>query len=304
MHLKYVGAVFSVVMLLPTTGCSSKNVIFATNSSIGLDVSGIGTTLPNHASVAYDRQEIIYVPKGCPSEPSVLGTLDSELTWTKGVAVGETFATGDAALAASKKAKADTQNAERMLILTGTRTGFSLDFGQPDLNAPSFLFGYKRFNLAVVPPRPDSHEIQSVFADISIHGSGIRGSFAPSNPNFEGRTLSDEHGVRIVQTVATGKAAVTLVNKNREAVVEKLTPMAQMKEKTRQYKTITTFFESYDALSPEGKAEFVGKLNELTGCENANTDGGTIQTRLHGLSEDYLGRTLETVQRIYEEENR
>jgi hypothetical protein len=302
-NFKCIIGALTLVLLLSIPGCASKNVIFSTTSVIGLDVSGTGTGLPNHVSVAYDRGEMVYAPRGNVLEPSVLGTLDSELTWFNGVAIGETFATGNAARTVhGSKVVSKKENLEPLLVLTGTRFGLNLDAGQEGLNAPSLLAGYKRFNLAVVPPKPDSDEIQSVYADISIHSSGIAGKFEPDNPNLKDRQLSEDHGgVRIVQTIATGKAATDFVDQNRSAVAERLTPAAQFNERAQDYNVIASIMNQYQGLSSDKRILFVNKLNDLTGCERMDTDTRSIRLRLHSLSQNSLGKLLEDVKIISEE---
>lgn len=307
MRIKHFLARFMVVLCLAFAGCRSPNVIFTTNTSIGLDVSGTGTTVPNHVSVAYNREEVIYVPKETQTQASVYGKLDSELTWMNGIAVREEFATGDAAKALSEEGLPPEPclrggNSSPMLVLTGTRFGLSLDFGQANMNAASFLAGYRRFNVAIVPPRPGSDDIQPVYADISIHGSGLSGTaLERTDPSFTDRKLTGSGGVRIVQTVATGRAATRVVSENRKAINDRLMP-DQFKNPISKYRTINTIVAHYEPLSSAGQARFVAFLSELDNDQSRVTTLSDIRARLHGLSDEQRGKALAAVQQLYDEE--
>jgi hypothetical protein len=290
------------VLCLGFAGCRSSNVIFATNTSIGLDVSGTSTMVPNHVSLAYGREETIFVPKGTSAEASILGTLDSEMTWLNGVAIGETFATGQAAIALTEELPVKARGLEPMLVLTGTRFGLNLDFGQTNMNAASLLVGYRRFNLAVVPPRPDFDEIQPVYGDITIHGSGLAGKFTPTSPRFEERQLSGNSGVRIVQTIATGRAAVEFVHNNRDVVSEKLTPAGQLKEHTLKHQLIAVILAQYDKLSSEGKSRFVAELCKIDKVESADTGTSPIRERLFNLTDAQRDKVASVANELASEE--
>jgi hypothetical protein len=254
-----------------TGGCRTRNVVFATNSSIGLDVSGVTTqAVPDHVSVAYDRKEVVYVPKGSVKDPSVLGTLDAELGWFNGVAVSETFATGSAArVAADPLVPTDTAPAKcdaPLLVLTKTALGLSLDWVQSDDVTPSLQFGYKRSNLAVVPPLAGDQDIASVYADISIHSSGLLGKVEPKdNRNLTGRQLSGGSGVRIVQSVATGQAATRFVSQHRDAVTPKLIASKDIESSLDRYALVGRIVEEISKAPEANRAAFVKELNGISG---------------------------------------
>ncbi|MHC1742355.1 MAG: hypothetical protein AB9873_04895 [Syntrophobacteraceae bacterium] len=296
-----------LVLCLALTGCASSNVIFATRSSVGLDVSGTATDVPNHVSFAYDREELVYVPPGMPHDTSVLGTLDSQFTWTRGAAISERFATGEAAILAAKilnlggpldrspndapedptlkaSPRASTPSeatcASPLLVLTGTRFGLCVDLGQANANAVSLLTGYKRYNLAVIPRKPNSESIHSVYGDITIHHSGFARTVDPSsNPTFAGRTLYKDdrtEGVRIVQHIATGNAADELL-KSDPGKARRLVPPDE--------NAVGSTLAHYEQLSPEGKKRFVAALSDIDKRPESESTGTELEIRLSKLSD-------------------
>ena len=225
-------------LLLALCGCAGRNVVFATNTVLGVDVSGTISQQPDHVSIAYDRQEVVYVPKrkigqAQPiSAPSTSGRLDAEVSFWEGVAVAELFATGRAAeqlatarMADPSRAAATTQ-VPPMLVLTRSKVGLIVDMPKEELLSPSMTFGYKRQNLAAVPVQGDL--VPAVYADISVHSKGFLGinGMTPSGIPAERRISSgagaDGGGMRIVQTIATGAAAESVAGSNREVILKRI----------------------------------------------------------------------------------
>jgi len=192
---------------IATTGCKSR-LIFATHSSIGLDVSGTAE-LPNKVSFSFSRYEAAIVPRKTSGEAhSVYGGMDADVTWFHGHAIRQTFATGDAAklatggqqdpLAPTKKKEKDA-----LVFFTGTTYGLKLAVGE-DAMPPNLLLGYRRSEAAVIPIPDPAQEVRSVYADIHINTSQDD-KLKQITTNF-----SAIRGTRIKQSFATGKAAENL----------------------------------------------------------------------------------------------
>src|SRR5688572_17964276 len=82
------------------TGCKSR-VVFTTQTSFGLDVSGTAQ-LPNKVSFSYNRFEAAIVPRKTNGEAhSVYGGLDADMKFFGGHTIKQTFATGKAAMLAT-----------------------------------------------------------------------------------------------------------------------------------------------------------------------------------------------------------
>lgn len=208
-----------------TAGCKSNRLVFVTQSSIGMDVSGTAQ-MPNKVSFSYDRYEAAIVPRKSDGEAhSVFGGMDADMTWYGSHAIKQTFATGEAAkiatLADSQKlAPTKVADTASLIFLTATTYGLNLSAGEQAM-PPNLLVGYRRTEAAVIPvPDPDQ-EARSVYADIHINSSGKTN---PVTTNFS--TLG---GVRIVQSFGTGAAANALAR--TRTVREKLSSAASLDPK-------------------------------------------------------------------------
>ncbi len=222
---------------LAITSCSNS-ILFATHTSVGLDVSGDIAKVPDHVNLGFRRREIAYVGKQVPKSASVLGKLDSQTNWNGGLAIRETFATGPAAIAVASGEPlgnvanpAQNQNVpdHPLVFASRTRIGFGFSVGGSDDNAiPSLHFGYTRriaTRLVTDPKAETNEDIPSVLADTSVHGSGIQG--AGSAPNTTGvpaeaqispgpldanlQPTNTQGGIRIRQLFAVGKGATSLL---------------------------------------------------------------------------------------------
>ena len=186
-------------------GCANR-VIFTTQTSLGLDVSGTAQ-MPNKVSLSYNRFEGSIVPRKANGEAhSVYGGLDADITFFNGHTIKQTFATGKAAMIATgaqtkdadgKASKAAINDAP-LIFLTATTFGLHLAAGEKEMS-PNMLLGFRRSEAAVIPVPDPAQEVRSVYADILINSttnaSGITTNFS---------TLG---GVRIRQGFATGRAA-------------------------------------------------------------------------------------------------
>ncbi len=198
---------------LVLAGCA-KPVVFSTQTSIGLDVSGTAQ-YPNKVSFSYNRQEAALVPRQSNGEAhSVFGGLDSDISFWKGSVIKQTFATGEAAKIATGAGdgqhRASTNTAtDSLVFFTGTTFGLHLTTGESQMS-PNLLMGYRRAEAAYIPVPDPGQEVRSVYADVLINTKS-RDEVAEGEPalvittNFP--TIS---GVRIKQSFATGKAAENL----------------------------------------------------------------------------------------------
>lgn len=215
---------------LITSGCSNKKLIFATHSSIGLDVSGTAE-VPNKVSLSYHRQELALVPgKTDETAHSVFGGMDSDINFWRGSIIKQTFATGDAAIIATQdpesEAAATCYNSDdpnpakkkSLVFVTGTTFGLHLSAGDGQVQ-PNLLMGYRRAEGAYIPVTDPGREVKSVYADILINtktknrineSGGITTNFPATK------------GARIKQSFATGSAAENLAsnNESRAALYE------------------------------------------------------------------------------------
>lgn len=192
------------LLSLSLTGCKN-HVLFATHSSLGLDVSGT-EEIPNKVSFSYDRYEAAIVPRKSNGEAhSVLGGMDADVTWFHGHSIKQTFATGEAAALASHgdtNAFVSSTNASKapLIFFTDTSYGLKISAGE-DSTPANLLLGYRREEAAVIPTPDPAQEVRSVYADITI--STTTSSSVTTN-------FSMLKGTRIKQSFATGKAAENL----------------------------------------------------------------------------------------------
>lgn len=231
-----------------TISCTNS-VLFATRTSVGLNVSGDIAKVPDHVNVGFRRREIAYVGKSVPKSASVLGKLDSQTNWNGGIAIRETFATGKAAEAvAAGEVPPEAQQTEfqaepnaklgtnRPLVFASrTRIGFGYSLGGSDDDAiPTLHFGYDRriaTRLTTNPNAQSGDEIPSVLADTSVHGSGVLNSgsapgssgvaaearISPGLPDANGNDSNTQGGIRIRQLFAVGKGTTSLLKSTTEA---------------------------------------------------------------------------------------
>ncbi|MCP5520440.1 MAG: hypothetical protein H7A46_02680 [Verrucomicrobiales bacterium] len=207
-------AIAAVAGLL-TTGCSNK-VVFATHTSLGLDVSGTAE-VPDHVSLSYDREEAAIVPRKADGQAhSVYGGLDTDISWWHGSVIKQTFATGEAAkIATNPETEVSTDDTDNdstkpLVFVTGTTFGLHLSAGQGQIK-PDLLMGYRRGEAAYIPVPDPNQEVRSVYADLLINSKS-----SPSRDSGKGTetTITTEFpsdsGVRIKQSFATGVAAENL----------------------------------------------------------------------------------------------
>lgn len=254
-----------------TAGCKSNRLVFVTQSSIGMDVSGTAQ-MPNKVSFSYDRYEAAIVPRKSDGEAhSVFGGMDADMTWYGSHAIKQTFATGEAAKIATmadseKLAPTKVTNTAALIFLTATTYGLNLSAGEQSM-PPNLLLGYRRTEAAVIPTPDPDQEARSVYADIHINTSGKTN---PVTTNFS--TLG---GVRIVQSFGTGAAANALAR--TRTVREKLSSAANLDPRVIQ-----------ELKSTETKRALVLKKISKDG---QTVDGDTLKKLLTGADGKLLRGT-------------
>lgn len=254
-----------------TAGCRSNRLVFATQTSIGMDVSGT-SEMPNHVSFSFDRYEAAIVPRKTNGEAhSVFGGMDADMRWFGPHTIKQTFATGDAAKIATMaettplpatKAPNDTS---ALIFYTGTTYGLNLSAGEQAM-PPNLLLGYRRTEAAVIPVPDPGQEVRSVYADIVIDSSK---SSDHASTNF-----SKLGGVRIVQSFATGAAANALAQ--TRAVRDKLAGAAQLDPQIRE-----------QMLNKERKRAFI--LQKV--ASNGTVDAALLEKILKGDDGAFLTGT-------------
>lgn len=207
-------AMTAALCLTALAGCTTKHVIFATKTQLGLDVSGTAQ-IPDKVSFTYGRYEGAIVPRSTSGHPySVYGALDADVKFFGASTIHQLFTTGEAAvIAAGKESKMDEDKDRKdddkgrtksetkpLFFITDTSYGLKLSAGKQDLS-PTLVLGLKRVEGAIIPVGADEKEVRSVFADLTINSS--------TDPNVAISTnaFPANRGVRIIQRFATGRAA-------------------------------------------------------------------------------------------------
>jgi hypothetical protein len=191
-------------------GCQSKNLFFATESRWGLNVAG-SSTAPSSVSLDYHRGEVAVIPKNnAGSTFSVYGGSDNDFSWGNGLALSQTFATGEAAVIATGGAKPDRTTLKQtgpVFFATGTTFGLNLRLLAAESAAPGLIAGYRRDEMVIIPTGEGATEASPVYADISIIQLPSA-TPAGAAQRFPGREPVIAGGVRIKQQFATGAAAL------------------------------------------------------------------------------------------------
>jgi hypothetical protein len=214
-------ALLLVLLIGLQTGCRQR-LVFATHTSLGLDVSGTAQ-YPNKVSLSHNRYEAAIVPRKADGEAhSVFGGLDSDISFWKGSIIKQTFATGEAANLATGGQEArlrSTSNDSKapLVFVTATTFGLHLSAGESQM-APNLLMGYRRSETSVIPVPDSTQEVRSVYADILINTKSHPDDSEPRSPASAITTnFPSVAGVRIKQSFATGKAANQLARYSEAA---------------------------------------------------------------------------------------
>jgi hypothetical protein len=208
-------------LALALGGCSSSSLFVATETTGGLNVSAANGA-PN-ASLAYQRGELAVIPKNHQgTTDSVYGGLDHDYSLgSDGFAISQTFATGQAAINASRGtseqgAPGTAQNGT-LYFATGTTFGLSLTTNDATTQSPSILAGFRRGEGVYIPMDETKSETNSVYADVSIVYWPKDTSVAADDAAFKtsGQDPKNlpvrKNAVRIRQKFATGEAAIHFV---------------------------------------------------------------------------------------------
>ncbi|MHB9117810.1 MAG: hypothetical protein ACYC2R_06015 [Burkholderiales bacterium] len=217
-------------------GCASEREVlfFGTHTALGVDVSGT-VGVPDSVSLGYQRREVAVVPpKKDGTTRSVLGATDSDLGLGD-VRIKQLFATGEAArqaagssAAAAPATPAANSGTSRQPILFTTEANLSLLHVQASSSSlsPRLSLGYSRSEITLIPVAYDDNEAASVYADISIESGSAGKSDSQITSNVE-KELGQHPsrfsgGIRLVQSFATGDAAVKLVENNTNQAKDRL----------------------------------------------------------------------------------
>ncbi len=194
-------AVIGTIVTLTLSACVTKNVLFVTKTSLGIDLDA----KPANANIAYDRIEGYIGPRyENGAIPPVLASINSDGKIFKPT-IRQVYATGDAAhnivtkKNSTNAAKPLTGNKKPMFFGTTTTTGFKVGFTSkiPD----SILFGYKRKEFSFIPLGRENN------ADVypSVLASIDTGATAGSQ---------EETSLKTKQFFATGSIAEALGTKD------------------------------------------------------------------------------------------
>jgi hypothetical protein len=205
-------------------GCAdvSRNVVFVTKASVGIDVDTTAQT----ASVAYDRTEGYFAPRYANQEPVAVYASVATNGAMFDRKIRQVYATGRAAEIVSTPSQAaavprqalyrrtsmDTAAAspaqrpaapagpagqptdKSMFFGTGTVIGFKVGMGTSTID--TFTFGYKRKEVSLIPHAPDDGDFPSVMASLD---TGTAVTIQPNGSKFD-----------VSQFFATGTAAEAL----------------------------------------------------------------------------------------------
>ncbi|MBN8459516.1 MAG: hypothetical protein J0M04_16935 [Verrucomicrobia bacterium] len=217
-----------VCVCFASPSCSQGDLVFAARSSIGLEVAGDVSKLPDHVNFGYRRREFLYAGDKAPKNESALAKMDVETTWFDGMALRETFATGTAAeKMVGKPGGSPAENSGTQPVVFGSHTRIGLAMTLPSAGAaesPSLLAGFSR-RVATIVRSTDGEKLPSVAATMQLHTSGInpKGS-APSASLPEPAKLSDQGATtaanaRVRQFFAVGKAADELDKQTQQKIL-------------------------------------------------------------------------------------
>lgn len=199
--MKLLIAVICIVVL--AAGCTnSDKAIFVTSTSLALLE---GDTKPAGASMAYKRVEGYLGPNNADgTAPPVIASIQSEGNFFK-PKIRQLYATGAAAKAASSGKDCDTpegvdgQERKYMFFGTSTATGISVGTTSNVMNVDSFVFGFKRKELSVIPLVKKADGLNYIYPSVlaSIDTTG----------ELVDKSRKDNMALKNNQVFATGEAA-------------------------------------------------------------------------------------------------
>jgi hypothetical protein len=193
-------------VLLLAGGCAqSDRVLFVTSSSLGINVD----SKPAAASLAYDRTEGFIGPRyDNGGMPEVVAMIDSDGGLFE-PEVRQIYATGAAATTAvggNASGPTTLTGGRKMAFFgTSTTTGFKIGFGEAAPIPDSFLFGFRRKEVSLIPlATTGTGNAQSdVYASVlGSYDSGVAATGKPNDSKF-----------RMKQFFATGQAAELLAKR-------------------------------------------------------------------------------------------
>jgi hypothetical protein len=219
----------TLLLLSLLNSCADRPIVYV-GTQLGLHAQGVKDGYPNKVSVGYDRQELAWLPDANRSD--LVGGFDGEVSGINGIAVAEVLATGEAA--AGEPSEADVASdvsspakyapfTKTLIVSTTTKFNLGIEAASSDGASPSLNAGLKRSVLALFPALDGNsgENIPSTYSDITVHASGFRGAHEnPKGIPNEKRRLTTGKGVRVVQTIATGKAATLVCEKEGKQLIE------------------------------------------------------------------------------------
>lgn len=277
-----------IVVLLSGSGCS-RRLIFATHTSLGLNISGTAQ-MPNKVALDYSRYEVALVPRQTNGEAQpVYGGLDADISLLRGNhIIREAFATGDAAeVAAEAKSFNEVKGqategkgtpTRALFFMSGTTYGVNMNVGE-QATPPNLVVGYQRHTATVIPVATPEQRVGSVYADVAINTTDPEDVRAPDGaaaPAPSPAPASAIRGTRIRQFFATGLAAKKLAEET--PVRRELRELAGRKavetfltEQQKQEDLIQNIRRLYHA-QPGGQAKIRQKAVALGLAKAAHTD--------------------------------
>lgn len=196
-----VGPLLCATALLFVSGCATKDAIFVSKTSFSLlDVDAT----PAGVSMAHDRVEGYFGPRFADGRVyPVTGYFFGSGSWLNRD-VQQVFAGGEAATVVLGEAPgthisttcADQRDQPPLLFTTGTTLGIKLGFAENTVAPTSFVFGFRRKEVAWVPVSKDCQP--SVLATLD------------SSAGARSKTGDPKLRVGVGQYFATGAAAVRL----------------------------------------------------------------------------------------------
>jgi len=236
----------SLAELLVACASPQDTVVFVTNTSFGINAE----SKPPTASIAYDRVEGYVGPRtGSGSMPPVVASLQTGGNIFN-PQIRQVYATGNAAILAtqspsqSSACKNDLSGSDNKLAFFGTATtyglkvGFDESSGTPD----SFVVGFKRNEVSVIPLAQASGgyvypsvigSIDTTVSTTSLKDTGLTiaqyfatgcpaEALAQNNPTVRAAFNNATTNVALASLTADQKAAVDKTLTDQKALVDKI----------------------------------------------------------------------------------
>ncbi len=213
--MKLLISVICIVVLV--AGCTnSDKAIFVTSTSLALLE---GDTKPAGASIAYKRVEGYLGPNNADgTAPPVIASIQSDANFFK-PKIRQLYATGAAAkAAASSDNGCDTPEGvdgqERKYMFFGTSTATGISVGTTSNVVDSFVFGFKRKELSVIPLVKKTDGLNYIYPSV-LASIDTTGELA--DKSREGNKALENN-----QVFATGEAACHMAKLLRGEFIDRM----------------------------------------------------------------------------------